>query len=753
MTLLALAYFALGRLGLAYSFLRPSVTPVWPPSGLALAGLLILGYRVWPATFLGALAVGLSTPIGIFGSVVLAASNTLETLLGAWLANRFANGRNFFRHPWDVVKFTSLVGVLSPLVSPPLGVRAVTFDRFIPWASDPSVGLIWWLGDLVSLLVLTPLLLVWTAKPWPRLRWRQILEFGALVFLLVGVGRLVFGDAASPAAGGYLYLYLCLPLLAWAAFRFSEREMMSATFLLGLVVMKETTHRDGLFAQISHDKALLVYQAFMATASVMSMCLAAVVGQRRRATEELRQAQRELELRVTQRTQALRAEVAQRTRAEQELRVSKQGLEAHVAAQTAELRQMNQILRMVSECNQALVRISDERHLMEEICRVIVQIGGYRMAWVGFAQSDEMKSVWPAAAVGVENGYLEKIKVSWGDNRFGQGPTGTSIRTGAVCLGRNFLTEPRLAPWRELALARGFRSSIALPLLAQGEAFGALTIYATEPDSFSQSQIELLKGLAEDLAFGITAVRTHAEKARVGQELEQKAGQLQALTGELVQAEARERRHLAQILHDSLQQLLVGARYNLELLRKQLSAPPAQETISRIDGFLAECLQTSRSLTAELSPPVLYEAGLASALRWLGRWFQETHGLAVEVLADCELLEQPEAMRVTVFQAIRELLFNVVKHAHASGAQVRVDTSKAGLLVITVSDQGAGFDPTPWHARRSQGQGTGLFSLRERLDLLGGVLGVDSAPGAGSRFTIKLPLNLGPDQVGTSARA
>ncbi|HET8668629.1 MAG TPA: PAS domain S-box protein, partial [Terriglobales bacterium] len=377
----------------------------------------------------------------------------------------------------------------------------------------------------------------------------------------------------------------------------------------------------------------------------------------------------------------------------EELRLSNETLERRVANQTTELRQTNQILRMVSECNQALVRISDEHRLMEEICRVIIDVGGYRMAWVGFAEPDEAKSVRPVAAVGVENGYLDKIRISWADDPFGQGPTGTSIRTKTVCLGTDFLTQSQLAPWKALALERGFRSSIALPLVTEGRAFGALSIYAAETDSFNPNQVELLKGLAEDMAFGITALRAHVERDRVRKELEQKATQLQTLTAELVQAEARERRRLAQILHDSLQQLLVGARYNLELLRKQSSAPSAQETISRIDGFIADCIQTSRSLTAELSPPVLYEAGLASALRWLGRWFQETHGLGVRVKASCELLEEPEEVRVTIFQAIRELLFNVVKHAQVNRAEVQVEMPKEGSLGITVSDKGAGFEP------------------------------------------------------------
>lgn len=688
---LATVYFSLGRLGVIFSFMHPGVTPIWPPLGIAVAGLLIFGYRVWPGVFLGALAVELTTPCNLSTSLLLATTNTLESLVGTWLANRFAHGRNFFRHPWDIVKFAVLVGMVSPLFSPPLGVRVLSLDHFILQASNASTDLTWWLGDLVSLLVLTPLAVAWAVpsrRHWPL---RQALEFGLLLLLVVAVGEVVFGGAVPASLQGYLRPHLCLPLLFWAAFRFSERETMTVTLLLGGVVMWDTLHGYGAFAQADPNKNLLVYQGFMATASVLSLSLAAVVGQRRRAGEQLGQA--------------------------------------------------NRALRMISECNQALVRIADEQKLIQEICRIIIDVGGYKMAWVGFAEPNAAKTVRLVTSAGYEKDYLDKIQVSWADDPFGQGPTGMAIRTGTISLGRDFLSEPRLAPWRELALEHGLRSSVALPLVVEGRVFGALTIYAAKPEAFDQKQLAILTELAKDMAFGITAARAHAERDHVRKTLEQKAAQLRALSTELVHAEARERRRLAQTLHDSLQQLLVGARYNIELLRKQSKGQDSQESCLRIDGFLAQCIQISRSLTAELSPPILYEAGIASALRWLGRWFQETHGLTVRVTAQDELLAEPEDVRVTLFQAVRELLFNIVKHAQVKQAEVSLALTQDRRVRITVSDQGAGFDPARLRARPAKTGGLGLFSLRERFESLGGELAVESAPGRGSRFTLTLPLD------------
>jgi signal transduction histidine kinase len=688
--LLTVAYFTVGKLGLVFPLMRPSITPVWPPSGIAVAALLIFGYRLWPGVFLGALAVELTTACGFLTSLFVAGGNTVESLVAVWLANRFAGGQNFFKRPWDVVKFTVLVGMASPLISPPLGVRGISLSRFIPWASDPSIGLIWWLSDAVSLLVLTPLLVVWAVTPWRRWSLRQTLEFGLLLLLVMVLGEAVFGGAAPATAKGYLFSYLCLPLLFWVAFRFSEREMMTATFVLGIVVMWDTLHGYGMFTQVSPDQPLLVYHGFLVTASVMSLSLAAVVGQRRRASQELRTA--------------------------------------------------NQMLRMLSDCNQALVHIRNEGELIEKICRIISEVGGYRLAWVGFAELGDGQVVRPVAAVGSGQHYLSGIKVSWADDELGQGPTGTAISTGTVCKGMDFLSDPKLRPWRSLALEHGFRSSVALPLLAQGRTFGTLTIYAGEPDAFDEKQIGLLTELAGDMAFGITAARARAEQEQVSKQLEQKTAQLQALSIELVQAEQRERRRVAQILHDCLQQLLVGARYNLEFLRSQSEDKDSQETLLRVDGLLAQCIQTSRSLTAELSPPILYEAGLASALGWLGRWFQETHGLTVQITATEELISEPEDTRVTIFQAVRELLFNVIKHAKVKEAQVRVTMPEEHHLRVSVYDEGAGFEPARVLTGATRTEGLGLFSLRERLESFGGEFAIQSAPGMGTRCTMSFPL-------------
>lgn len=177
-----------------------------------------------------------------------------------------------------------------------------------------------------------------------------------------------------------------------------------------------------------------------------------------------------------------------------------------------ELRRVNRALRTISNCNQILVRAGDEGELLREICNVIVRDSGHRLAWVGYAEPDEAKTVRLMAAAGEQAGYLETLAVSWADTERGQGPTGLAIRTGKPVASHDFLNDPRLAHWHEAGRQSGFRSSVALPLQANGAAFGALSIYSGDVHAFDEAEIKLLAELADDLAFGLQALRERGHK-------------------------------------------------------------------------------------------------------------------------------------------------------------------------------------------------------------------------------------------------
>jgi PAS domain S-box-containing protein len=173
-----------------------------------------------------------------------------------------------------------------------------------------------------------------------------------------------------------------------------------------------------------------------------------------------------------------------------------------------ELKGVNRALKVISESNKALIHAEEENALLLDICRIIVETGGYRLAWVGFARQDSNKSVQLAAQWGEPKNYIETLIVTWAANHPHQCPTGTAIHSGKTVAVRDILWETRFEHWRKKALNSGYRSSIALPLTHYEQPFGVLNIYAAEPDAFSREEVKLLSGLADDLTYGIDALRT-----------------------------------------------------------------------------------------------------------------------------------------------------------------------------------------------------------------------------------------------------
>lgn len=180
---------------------------------------------------------------------------------------------------------------------------------------------------------------------------------------------------------------------------------------------------------------------------------------------------------------------------------------------------LNRALRLLSQCNQILIHADNEQKLLEDICRLIVESGGYLMTWVGYAEHDAYQSVRPVAEFGYGENYLHDIRISWGDNENGRGPTGVSIRNGRTSVNQDYLINPQMLPWREAAVQRGFQSSISLPLKEGASAFGALAIYSKDPYCFSPEEVQLLEELADDLAFGICTLRAHARRKTVEEQL------------------------------------------------------------------------------------------------------------------------------------------------------------------------------------------------------------------------------------------
>jgi integral membrane sensor domain MASE1 len=282
------AYYLGGWLGLRLASPHPSVSLVWPPSGIALASLLLAGSRLWSGVFVGAFALGISTT-GHFGfSLGIALGNTLEGVVAAYLVGRLASGRHFSDRAGDVFRFILFGALLSSTLSVAFGVTSLALAGRVPWANVPTIAASWWLGDSVSDLVPVPLLLGWTTlgrRRWSALQWVEAILLLLFVMLVAGF---VFGDFLNLLEGPYPVSFMVLPCVVWAALRFPQYVSAIAVFLISFITLWGHLNGQGPFIRPTGHESLFLVQAFIAVTAITSLVMSSVVAERKRARDELR---------------------------------------------------------------------------------------------------------------------------------------------------------------------------------------------------------------------------------------------------------------------------------------------------------------------------------------------------------------------------------------------------------------------------------------------------------------------------------
>lgn len=264
------------------AFVHASATAVWPPTGIALAAILLLGYRVWPGVLLGAFLANVTTEGTAATSAGIAVGNTLEALVGAYLVNRFAGGRNVFERPQHILRFAVLAGMVSTTVSATFGVTSLALGGVAPWSKYGAIWLTWWLGDAGGALIVTPLLLLWIGRRRLPVDSRRLLEALFMLASLIFIGQMVFGGWVPIRLQNRPIAFLCIPVLVWVAYRFGQRGTATAVFVLSGLAIWGTLRGFGPFALGTPNEALLLLQGFMAVTTVMAMVLAAAVAESRR---------------------------------------------------------------------------------------------------------------------------------------------------------------------------------------------------------------------------------------------------------------------------------------------------------------------------------------------------------------------------------------------------------------------------------------------------------------------------------------
>jgi len=291
---LAMLYFLGAKLGLSLSFGQPGASPVWPPAGLSVAAVLLLGYRVWPGILLGALLANLTNP-SLAGSAhgsLLAASlgiaiaSTAEALVAGWLVKRFANGRDAFNQPQTVFRFLALAAVLSTGISATGGLGSLFLAGFQTpefwrnWAT-------WWFGGMASVILLTPCVILWSDRRVPALKLPQLLEAAGLVAALVLICLLAFGGWFLGRQANVL-TFLVIPLLLWTAMRFGRRGAIAGCLLLAIFAIEGSLRGTGPFARQNLNTSLILAQSLIGVVTVMALMLAADVAERKETESSLR---------------------------------------------------------------------------------------------------------------------------------------------------------------------------------------------------------------------------------------------------------------------------------------------------------------------------------------------------------------------------------------------------------------------------------------------------------------------------------
>ena len=280
---LAVIYFCAGIFGLSLAFANPNASAVWPSSGIALAAILVWGFRLWPGILLGAFFVNFATQGSVWTALGIGAGNTSEALLAAMLLARFAQGAHVFNRTRNILTFIFLAGIVSTAVGATMGATTLYLGGFIARPEFPTVWLTWWLGDAVGNLIITPLLLMWLTQPVLPVRSRHIFEAAGLLTAVVLTSALLF---LNPVPAGLEYFAL-VPLL-WAALRFGRRGAVTAAFVTSGIALWGTVGDLGPFAPSEPQESLFLLQLFIATISMTALIVASVVSQQQRLEQRLR---------------------------------------------------------------------------------------------------------------------------------------------------------------------------------------------------------------------------------------------------------------------------------------------------------------------------------------------------------------------------------------------------------------------------------------------------------------------------------
>jgi len=698
--ILALAYFVAGRVGLSLAFVQANASPVWPPSGVAVAALLLWGMRYWPAVYVAAVAVTLSTGAPLPYALTAGVGNVLDAVVGVWLLGRVWRIRPSLSGVRDVLRFVPLAALPGPAASALFGVGGLLLWGMLPLHRAPVTALVWWTGNGTGVLVAAPVILAWSAglRPLPR---AQALELACAVAGAVLVTLLAFDGTRGWFGATVPLSYAVFPFVTWAAMRSGLRGASTVTAAVAFAAVAQAARVIYQpLGQSEAQEALLFVQAYLALVSMTGLVLAALTHDRRRAMRRERRARRNAQL--AERRSAFLAEVG--------------------AALSGSLDHHETLARLSTL---VVPRLGDG-------CIVDEVDDDGRFGWMVTLHRDP----------GV-HAALEEMRRLYPPNENPHSRVARAMATGCTEL------VGRVTPEFEEALAMDERhrailrrletsSVLFVPLLARGRTVGVLTLMRTGGREYGRRDVALAEEVARRAAL-------YVDNARLYRSVRNEAAARQKVVS-MVSHEVRN--PLSTILLNATAVLDDGVGGGPE--RPPLEAVVlAAEQIRHLVQDLADVTRLEAgSLPVEhaVFKPCLMLREAALLLRPLAA----RGGVAFEARVPPGL---PAVVgdRDRTLQVLGNLVGNAVRHTPAGGT-IAIDAEPVGgALRISVADTGEGIEPgalaglfTPLWSGDVAARGMGLPLSRAIVEAQGGRMWAESEPGRGSRFVFTLPLHAEP---------
>ena len=662
---LAAIYHLAARVGLKTAYVQINTSPVWPPTGIALAALLIFGYRVWPGISLGVLLGSVLSGADLGVALGMSLGNTLEALAGAYLLKRFINFHNDMDRIRDVLGL-GMVSVFSTAISATIGTLTLMLVGSGGWGAFGAIWSTWWIGDLLGALVVAPALLVWVAPPSLLLQKRQYQEGLILLVLLVSMTWYVFGGQPPDGILHQSLIYLVFPFIIWAALRLGQHGATLTMFVVSGIAIWGTVQGMGPFSLESKNDSLVLLQTFLAVVSLTALILAAATTERRDAADALQQ------------------------RAEE--------------------------LSTLNDSSRTFLDNFEIASIYHTICRLAVTRLGLDVAWIE-APSPERREKQALAVYGIPVEILDIQKKMW--------EAGLQSPSQNACLISTI--DDIVSPVADST----FNAYAAFPLIFSSQPIGTLNMLSRHQNFFSEEKQILIQSYANLAAVAI-------QNAWLFDEVRMTNRQLHALSQRLMKVQEDERLQLSRELHDESGQLLAALTVQLGLLEREGDKPEAIHArtveLKRTANMIQENLHR---LAINLRPANLDHLGLVTALQQFIQEFNRQYNIHVEFetvgMQDTRL---PLEIETALFRIVQEALTNVVLHAQARCVDVLLSLKDKCVSVI-VEDDGVGFVPTSTVTNEQ----LGLFGMRERIEMLGGALTIESSPGKGTTVKAEAPRN------------